>query len=384
MNTTSLAVFATVFMLHGMNPSFAQAGSEEPLVQELQIKSKALNEERVITVSLPDDYNTTENTYPVLYLLDGRTHLQHATGAVSFLAAQGSIPRMIVISIHNVDRTRDFSPAHDESIPTSGGGDKFLEFLSNELSPFLEKRFRISEFSMLMGHSFGGTFAAYALYTDPGLFDAYIAVSPYLHFKENYVIKEAEKLIKPNKNAISFYLTVGDEPAYFEPIREFSAIMDEKTDGTVDYHVEKMLSENHATIPYISVYKGLKFIFSEWPVPQETFQSGLEAIDKHIAKNSARYGINVRASEVMINQLGYYHLQNNEIDKAIHVFSENVKRFPTSANVYDSLGEAYENNNQLKLAREHYQKAVDIGSVTSDPNYPIYIQNLKRVTEELE
>ena len=86
----------------------------------------------------------------------------------------------------------------------------------------------------------------------------------------------------------------------------------------------------------------------------------------------------------MINQLGYTHLQNNEIDKAIHVFSENVKRFPTSANVYDSLGEAYENNNQLKLAREHYQKAVDIGSVTTDPNYPIYMQNLKRVNKEVE
>ena len=188
MNTTSLAVFATVFMLQATGPAWASKGSEEPLVQELSMESKALNEERVITVSLPDDYNTSENTYPVLYLLDGRTHFQHATGAVSFLTAQGSIPRMVVVSIHNVDRTRDFSPAHDESSPTSGGADKFLKFLSNELTPYLEKKFRVSAFSMLMGHSFGGTFAAHALYTDPGLFDAYIAVSPYLHFKENYVI----------------------------------------------------------------------------------------------------------------------------------------------------------------------------------------------------
>ena len=55
--------------------------------------------------------------------------------------------------------------------------------------------------------------------------------------------------------------------------------------------------------------------------------------------------------------LGYNYLQKEDVKNAINVFEENVKRYPKSANVYDSMGEAYENNNQFKLAAKNYQKA---------------------------
>ena len=384
MYRASLAILVAAILFLGPVVLSAQQETENLLIQELTINSKALGEERDLTISLPVDYHNSENTYPVLYLLDGRTHFQHANGAVSFLSANGSIPNMIVVSIHNVDRNRDFSPAHVERIPSSGGADKFLEFLDKELTALLNKTYRMSDFSVLMGHSFGGTFAAHAVSAMPGLFDAYIMVSPFLQFKENYVIGEAGKLIRPYKKGKSIYLTVGDEPDYFTPIEEFSAIVKKSAEGTIDYKVEKMLSENHGTIPYISLYNGLKFTFSDWPILPEALEKGLEAVDEHIARNSARYGVNVRTSEIMINQLGYARLQNNEVEKAIEIFTENVKRYPASANVYDSLGEAYERNDQLKLAEENYQKACDLGKALGDRNYAIYFQNLLRVRKALE
>ena len=66
-----------------------------------------------MSVNLPNNYIVSSQKYPVLYLLDGRTHFQHATSAVDFLSAMGVIPQMIVVSIHNVDRNRDFSPTYD-------------------------------------------------------------------------------------------------------------------------------------------------------------------------------------------------------------------------------------------------------------------------------
>jgi len=48
-----------------------------------------------------------------------------------------------------------------------------------------------------------------------------------------------------------------------------------------------------------------------------------------------------------------------------------MKRFPDSANVYDSLGEAYENNEQFELAKK------------DDPNFSVFKKNLERMQKKL-
>ena len=378
MKTNKLFVTILLFLIYGTVS--AQIQEDNPRAMNAVINSEILNEERDLIIYLPDDYYSSENQYPVLYLLDGRTHFHHATGAVNFLSGYDKIPHMIVVSIINLDRNRDFSPVHDESIPTSGGAEKFLGFVSEELIPKLDKDYRTSGFNVLMGHSFGGTFAVYSLLTKPDVFDAYIAVSPYLLYADNYLVKESAVSLKPyKKNRKYFYMTVGDEPNYFDPLEAFSSSLREKTKGTVDFQYVKMLTEDHASVPYISLFNGLRFIYSDWQLPREKFGEGLEAIDAHYAKVSSAYGYKVETPENVINLLGYNYLQNNQIETAVSVFSENVKRYPGSSNVYDSLGEAQENNKQYKLAEKNYQKAYDLGMKSDDPNTLVYKTNLERV-----
>ena len=54
----------------------------------------------------------------------------------------------------------------------------FLAFLSDELMPFVEQRFRTTDERSIAGYSFGGLFALYTLFTRPGLFRRYLACSP--------------------------------------------------------------------------------------------------------------------------------------------------------------------------------------------------------------
>jgi len=178
------------------------------------------------------------------------------------------------------------------------------------------------------------------------------------------------------------YMTVGDEPDYFDPLEAFSTLLKEKTKGTVDFKYVKMLSEDHASVPYISLFNGIRFIFSDWQLPREKLGEGLAAIDEHYARVSSKYGNKIETPEDVINLLGYTHLRNNQIETAISVFSENVKRNPGSANVYDSLGEAFESNNQDELAEKNYQKAYDLGTKSYDPNTPVYKNNLDRVQKK--
>ena len=350
--------------------------------QATKITSEILEETRNISISLPDDYAYSETLYPVLYLLDGGTHLQHASAAVDYHSGRGTIPDIIVVAIHNIDRSRDFSPVHVENIPTSGGAEKFLGFLSKELVPYLDKNYRTSGFNILLGHSFGGTFIGYTLLAEPDLFDAYLAVSPYLMYADNLVVNKASEKLKPFKESKYFYMTVGNEEPYFETLEEYATIMKEKAGESVEFRYVKMLEENHGTTPYLSVFKGLRFIFKGWQLPLELLQSDLVTIDDHFDRIFKKYGIEVSAPEEVVNALGYRYLQARQYEIAIATFRENVNRYPQSANVYDSLGEAYENHGKTEMAAQNYQKAVMLGEKNGNANLSVYKTNLERVNKE--
>jgi tetratricopeptide (TPR) repeat protein len=66
------------------------------------------------------------------------------------------------------------------------------------------------------------------------------------------------------------------------------------------------------------------------------------------------------ATEVEINAYGYQLMvQQNNLDEAIKIFTLNVKRFPDSWNVYDSLGEALNNKGDKAGAKKNYEIAYE-------------------------
>jgi len=58
-----------------------------------------------------------------------------------------------------------------------------------------------------------------------------------------------------------------------------------------------------------------------------------------------------------MNQLGYQALFSGKDAEAIAIFKSNIERYPNSANVYDSLAEAYERGDRIDLAAPLYEKA---------------------------
>ena len=70
------------------------------------------------------------------------------------------------------------------------------------------------------------------------------------------------------------------------------------------------------------------------------------------------------ATEADMNNYGYQLLGEGKVDSAIVVFKRNVKDYPQSWNVYDSLGEAYAVQGDKRRAGELYRRA---RSMTKDP-----------------
>jgi pimeloyl-ACP methyl ester carboxylesterase len=64
--------------------------------------------------------------------------------------------------------------------------------------------------------------------------------------------------------------------------------------------------------------------------------------------------------EAMVNTMGYEHLQTEDIKTAIEIFKLNVAEYPNSANVYDSLSDAYLVDGQKDLARKNAKRALEL------------------------
>ena len=72
------------------------------------------------------------------------------------------------------------------------------------------------------------------------------------------------------------------------------------------------------------------------------------------------------ATEAEMNAYGYQLLGEKKYDEAVAIFAKNVKDHPKSWNTYDSLGEAYMNKGDKKLAAQNYEQA--LAMVKDDAN----------------
>jgi tetratricopeptide repeat protein len=76
-------------------------------------------------------------------------------------------------------------------------------------------------------------------------------------------------------------------------------------------------------------------------------------------------------SEAAVNRRGYALLRQGDTQGAIRVFQQNAAAHPLSANVHDSLGEAYDAAGEKALAIESYRKALAINPKSKSARYAL-------------
>lgn len=385
------SLFLVLAFYPASRPAFAQAEGDKIYLGQLnKLQSEILNEERIILVYTPTGYEQSETKYPVMYLLDGTYHFHHVTGIVDFLTREGRISNMIVVALVNTDRTRDFSPTRDISnrgsrFETAGGAENFLEFFEKELIPYVNKHYRTKDYRILVGHSFGGLFTVNALLSRPEMFDAYVAISPTFWWDDNYLARKARPFFKQSPDLRKFlYISMGNEGQLMtESAERFTLLLESEAPEGLVWHYDFMGDEDHGSTPHLTIYKALEDLYDGWELPPGLLDSTVAAVHEHFLKLSNRFGYEIDVPEAVLNMMGYTALGQENFDKAIKIFKLNVKKYPNSANVYDSLGEGYEAMGEFELARENYALAVEKGEIIADPNLPIYKQHLENMQDKL-
>ena len=127
-----------------------------------------------LNIYLPPNIAAIRNSVPVVYLLDGQSRFSALVDV-----AERSPSDFVIVGIGNEAlRNRDYVPVN---ICTSSGGGQgaYLDFIRADLIPFVETTFGGDpQRRILLGHSHGGSFVLYALFSEAPAgrhFAAYLA-----------------------------------------------------------------------------------------------------------------------------------------------------------------------------------------------------------------
>lgn len=362
---------------------------DEPISigDRIKLHSDILNEDRTILVSLPPDYEQGRVRCPVVYLLDGDAHFLQTVAATRFLAGQGRAPETIVVAIMNTDRARDLTPAPavpDGEFPTAGGADRFRRFLTTELRPYLEGRYRTEPYRILIGWSFGGLFAVHALLSEPGSFDAFITASPSLWWDNKAESAAAAKLFESGAELRKFlYLSHGRENNGIpESVQAFATVLGRKAPSSLRWKLDYLAGDNHGSVPARAITNGLESLFSGWAMPEDGFPAAAD-LENRYAALSKEFGFTCRPNEGTINGKAYALLRAKKVAEALDLFLYNVRCYPESANVHDSLAEAYEAAGRTRLALDSCRTACRLAEQVSDPRLPTFRKHLASVEAKL-
>lgn len=173
-NKFTLLCVLTFFAVNG----FSQTGK---VMDNLKMTSKILGMERNYAVYLPPGYESSDRSYPVLYLLHGAT--DNHTGWVQF----GEVLHITDMAIQEGKATPMIIIMPDADTKVMGYYDMpdwdYEKFMFDEFIPFVEKQYRIKSqkrFRAVAGLSMGGGGSFMYALRHPELFSSACPLSAYV------------------------------------------------------------------------------------------------------------------------------------------------------------------------------------------------------------
>ncbi len=398
MHTTKV-LSVILFLFFYQQIGYSQVKSEKEFLQKIGIKdsvySKTLKEYRELYIQFPANFNP-ETRYPVTYILDGEVLLPTVANVQSFYSG-GFTPEMILVGIsNNENRTRDLTTSKVKErygMPfneRNGEAANFSKFIEEELIPFIEKKYPVTTYRGLIGHSYGGLFTIHTLIHHPALFSNFIAIDPSLDWDGQKLIKEAKEKIKENNyQEKTLFMSLSGQLHMQNPEITIDNVMNDTSDFTVfarsNITFSKMLKQQyqnkisfqwkfypkdlHGTVLFPSIMDGMIANFKWYQMEKtslinapETPTSELKTlIDYRTEKLKRHFGYSIAPyPEDLLNALGYMSMDMQQFDKAKMYLNFAIKFYANSPNPYDSMADYYERKNENLEALKFVKKAFDI------------------------
>ncbi|MEQ9103454.1 MAG: alpha/beta hydrolase-fold protein [Rhodothermales bacterium] len=388
----SLLILSTPFALaqgqvQAQNPS-------APLIQigtPGHLYSDILGEDRPYWIHLPEGYSVEDDaTYPVIYLLDGESHL---VGLASIQAYYNyfRLPEMIVVAISNADnRTRDLTPTEVASrngapVDASGGADRFRSFLSAELIPHIDATYATSAHRVLMGHSYAGLFTIHTLLEEPGLFTNYVALDPSLDWDDGRWLEQALPVLASLPlSGHGLFVALSNEIIRFSDTLTFETVRTDTTDFSLGMRSAIAFVEAqdrnssglsfswkfypddiHGSVPLMGMRDAIVDLYDFWELkkpslyndPETPADTILALIRAQSQAREAGLGYPLPMERDLLEMLSFFYADVGQPQKAKQVLLLAAEYYPEAVSVHEALAEVCTAVSDEPCAREHAAKA---------------------------
>ncbi|HMD60369.1 MAG TPA: alpha/beta hydrolase-fold protein [Opitutaceae bacterium] len=173
-----------------------------------------------VYVDAPDDA-AEPGPWPAVLLMDGDFLFDPAVRALRSLRAAGEATPAVIVGVGygagfgepGNHRGRDYTPTAAPEEPSSGGADRFLDYLSGTLWPELARRYPLRESDRgIAGHSVGSLFVLYALFQARPFFNLALASAPSIWWDNRSILRLAAALRdRQSELGGRLYLAAGED-----------------------------------------------------------------------------------------------------------------------------------------------------------------------------
>lgn len=383
-------IMPTLFCLFTLTIGNTFAQSTDSLIfigQRYTIHSKILNENRNYSVYLPRSYKNSPNKkYIVAYVLDGeRSKFFEVSGIAQSMHSSFNlklqIPELIIVSIENTNRTRDFTPTNSlnyldrediNAFKSSGKANDFMNFIDKEIIPEINKSFRTVPQNMIIGHSMGGLFALHCLLENPKLFSYYLLIDPSWFWDHNYIGKRAKEVLEKRADLkarifIALANNFHEDKRHYKWGKQFYNLLKKNKSPDLKVELKYFEDEKHLTVTIPATYYGLRYIFQPYEIDINEVTKNPDILADYDTKIYKELFLETKPEENFVNTIGYVALYDRQIpDIAISIFEINTKNYPQSLNVWDSLADAYLAKGYIEKAKMCYEKILALSPNDSD------------------
>ena len=348
------------------------------------IQSNAFNKERTYYVHVPEMYYENEtDKFGVIYVLDaqGKAYYNNAKSIIDYLVWSYQIMPVIVVGIHSDNRGTEFIPL-DRSLPQDSPENKgeshlLKEHIKYEIFPRISEEFRTTSFRALIGHSRGGAFVANSIFSDDkDMFNAYLAISPGMHYINEQILNDAEKLIKNQTKFNKFYYcthgTVGSLERYFKPQVEFiDSLLQAYPNNTLVWAKKAFEGTSHWSCVAPSLVYGLMEMNRAFQVDQYLIEKYADNKEKSIReqieirnkKQKEILGFTIPVDAASFRYYGNQQSEYEQYEKAIELFDLSIELEPGDVRSYWNKAWAYGKLDNKSSAISTYKKALQIVEV---------------------
>jgi predicted alpha/beta superfamily hydrolase len=184
-------------------------------------KIPQLNRTRNILVYLPPNYESSKDSYPVLYIHDGQNVFDKATSYAGEWEVDETLNKLhqthgldiIVVAIDNSEKRMQEYTAWEHKEYGKPEGKQYIDFIANTLKPTIDQKYRTkkdSQNTAIMGSSMGGLISHYAAFEYPEIFGKAGVFSPSFWFSDKIIPFTAKHLTEAKKSKL-YYLMGGKE-----------------------------------------------------------------------------------------------------------------------------------------------------------------------------